>query len=97
MDKFAGDGPMAVFVAPVPLGIGAGGRPLLAFCGRNGTVRIWDLHSGDAVGKPLTGHIEHSELTQAPPDAALTGSGRGWGEDFSSMPTGRAHSRCAIS
>ena len=61
---------MAVFVAPVPLGIGVGGRPLPASSGRNGTVRIWDLHGGDPVGKPLIGHIERSELTRAPPDAA---------------------------
>jgi hypothetical protein len=38
MDKLAGDGPMAVFGAAVPLGIGAEGRPLLAFAGRNGTL-----------------------------------------------------------
>ena len=97
MDKFANNGPIAVFVAPVPLGIGAGGRPLLATGRRNGTVHLWDLHCGDAVGKPLSGHIEHSEPTQAPPDVALTDSGRTWGEDFSSMPIGRAASCCAIS
>ncbi|HYB38960.1 MAG TPA: hypothetical protein VEF72_26700 [Mycobacterium sp.] len=97
MDKFAGDALMAVFVAPVSLGIGVGGRPLLASGGRNGTVRIWDLHGGDAVGKPLIGHIERSGLTQAPPDAALTDSGRSWGESFSSMPTRRALSCCATS
>ena len=55
------------------------------------------LHGGDAVGKPLIGDIERNEPTQAPPDTALTDSGRDWGENFSSMPTGRVPSCCAIS
>ena len=97
MDKLAGDGPMAVFGAAVPLGIGAEGRPLLAFAGRNGTGRIWDLHCDDAVGKPLIGHIERSKLALARPDAGLTDSGRSWGENFSLMRIGRAPSSCAIS
>jgi hypothetical protein len=90
-----GDDLMAVFVASAPLGIGAGGRSLLAYSGRNGTVRIWDLHFGDTVGKPLIGHTERSEPTQASPDAVLTDSGRSCGENFSSMPIGRAPSSCA--
>jgi hypothetical protein len=96
MDKFAGDGPMAVFGAAVPLGIGAEGWPLLASGGRNRPVRIWDLHYGDAVGKPLIGHIERSKLARARPDAGLTDNGRSWGENFSLMPIGRAPSSCAI-
>ena len=97
MDKFAGDVPMAVFGAAVPLGIGAEGRPLLAPGGRDGTGRAWDLHCGNAVGKPLIGRIERSKLARARSHVGLTDSGRSRGENFSSMPIGRAPSSCAIS
>jgi hypothetical protein len=89
MNNFPGDGLTAAFMACVPLRIGLGGRPLSAFGGCNGTVRMCDLHGGDAVGWPLLGRIERSGLTQPPPDAALTDSGRSWGEDFSPMPPWR--------
>ncbi len=97
MDNFTGDGLMAVFAAPVPFEIGAGGRPPLASGGHTGTVRIWDLHGGDAVEAPLVGHIEWSELTPAPPGAALIDFDRGWGESVSSMPVGWPLSSCATS
>jgi hypothetical protein len=87
MDELAGDGPMAVFGAAVPLGIGAEGRPLLAPGGCNGAGRIWDLHCD----------IERSKLARARPDAGLTDSGRSWAGNFSLMPVGRAPSSCAIS
>lgn len=38
-----------------------------------------------------------SKRTQTPPDAALTDSGRSWGQNCSSVPIGRAFSGCATS
>lgn len=94
MDKFAGSD---LTGAPVPLGIGAGGRAQPASGGRNGTRRVWILLCGDAVGRPLIGHIERGDPTQARSDAVLTDCGRSWGEDFSLTLIGRVASSCAIS
>ena len=43
-------------VHSVAFGAGAGGRPLLASGGGDGTVRLWDPVTGAPVGEPLTGH-----------------------------------------
>jgi WD40 repeat protein len=42
----------------VAFGVGAGGRPLLASGGYDGTVRLWDPATSTPVGQPLTGHTE---------------------------------------
>lgn len=72
-------------------------RRLPASCRRDSTARIWESHGGDAVGKPLIGHVERSEPTQTPPVAVLTDTGTSWGQNFSSVPVGRAFPGCAIS
>jgi hypothetical protein len=96
MDKFTSDNLTSVFVAPLLLGTGVEGQPLLASGGRNGAVLKCDLYGGDAVGGSLIGSIELSGLTQPPPDAALSGCDRSWGANFSSMPRRRVRSCCVI-
>ena len=46
----------AIEVHSVAFGTGAGGRPLLATGGADGTVRLWDPTTGAPVGKTLTDH-----------------------------------------
>ena len=55
----AADRPRRRPVKSVAFGTGAGGRPLLASGGGDGTVRLWDPTTGAPAGEPLTGHTEH--------------------------------------
>jgi hypothetical protein len=55
----------------------------------------WDnwaalLPQTKTVGGPGLGHVEHSGLTQPPPDAGLTDICRCWGANFSLMSSGRS-------
>jgi hypothetical protein len=94
MDKFTSDAMTAVVAAPVSPGIRGG--PLLASGSRNATALRWDLYGDGAVGGPANRDIDAGGLTQPPPDAALSDSGRRWRANFSSMPPGRARSYCVI-
>jgi hypothetical protein len=86
MDKFTSDAITALVAAPVSPGIRGG--PLLASGSRNATALRRGLYGGHAVGGPANRDVEVSGLTEPPPDAALSDTGKSWGADFLSIPHG---------